>query len=279
MAKSKKDFKKLDIAKLLEDVDIMDVIDDLGLQTQKHGSRISILCPCHPDRHFGSCFVTDFGFYCFSCHAHGNAIDLVKESEHVDFLTAARRVASICGGESGYYLNESDEDDNHTRLPKEILRVVELSDTPTIYSYSTALSEDEMMALKMDGTFEEKEMGRSIWDYEPGSVDEDGGYYLLREPIARKPLQALIDDDPEMFDCLVYNKAVEKFQRYKYLEQLAKGNALFMKAVSKELNSLQRIIDEYKQRLARYNDPELKALVCDYKPQRSNPFGRVGKCF
>lgn len=266
-------FKRINVSKLLEDVNILDVIDDLGLETQRHGNRISILCPCHPDRHFGSCFVTkNMGqFYCFSCHAHGNAIDLVKEVENVDFLTAARRVASICGGESGYYLDDT-QDDKHTRLPKEILKEIELSDVQNVYGYTDALTEDEVYSLRMDGI----DIGRN-WDYDFG--DDDTGMYLMKESIAKKPLQELIDDDPEMFDCLVYNKAVEMFESYKNLQSIAKGNSLFLRVIGDKLNRLQRIIDEYEKRLKRYDDEELKPFIYRYKPKRINPFGAIGRCF
>lgn len=266
-------FKRINIPKLLEDVNILDVIDELGLETRKHGSRVSILCPCHPDRHFGSCFITDFGFYCFSCHAHGNAIDLVKEVENVDFLTAARRVASVCGGENGYYLDEC-QDDMHTRLPKDALRIVDISDVQTVYAYSAFISDDEMLKLKMNGT----EVGRN-WDYEPGDRDNDNGYYFLKEPVTKKPLQELIDEDREMFDVLVYNKAVEKFERYKNLETLAKGNAFLSGIIAKELKEIQRVIDEYSKKIARYNNEELESFIYRYQPKRANPFMAIGNRF
>ena len=83
----------------------------------------------------------------------------------------------------------------------------------------------------------------------------------------------------DMFDVLVYNKAVEKFERYKNLETLAKGNAFLSGIIAKELKEIQRVIDEYSKKIARYNNEELESFIYRYQPKRANPFMAIGNRF
>lgn len=273
-------FKKLDVSRILDDANILDVAEDLGLEMKPQGRNMLILCPCHPDRHFGSCkLLTDKNiFYCHACHAHGDAIGLVKAVEGVDFKTAAKRVADICGGAEAYYHDVEVADEQHTRLPKDVLKELGMTDTQSIRVSSVILTESDMETYKASDNYRENEH----WEkesYQGNDEDDCTVLYFLKEPVIKKPLQTLIDEDPEMFDVLVYNKAVEKLEGYENLASLAKGHPLLSRVIPELMKPLTRIIDEYERKVQRITDPELKALIYVRKPKEvANPFRGIRRC-
>lgn len=251
---------RIPVQEILERTDPVSVAEELGLDMQKHGSRISILCPEHDDTHHGSCFLTENGYYCFACHARGDSISLVRHTLGLPFYDACKYVARISGCE--YLLNPCSEKDNHplhNQLPsKRVLNSVGLSETYTIRREIEAFSQNDPVTTKRD-------MRHVLW-FEP--IDREGnGIYIFTEIADRRPLQALADEDPAMLDYIILNRAIERRNRYermmnyrdssetdkemiRFCDSIANvsGLAAFNAACRAAIRNLDEIIEEYKER-------------------------------
>ncbi|MBR3743149.1 MAG: hypothetical protein IKN04_22290 [Clostridia bacterium] len=74
-------------------VSAADIARRAGIKLQRHGGREWACCPFHQEK-TASCMFDDNGlFYCFGCHAHGDAIDFYSRLFKTDKLTAARALA------------------------------------------------------------------------------------------------------------------------------------------------------------------------------------------
>ena len=67
-----------------------DVVDLLGLETVNSGKTTFIRCPepNHPDKHIGSCRISERGYFCYSCGKFGSVIDLYAKSKGISFSCA-----------------------------------------------------------------------------------------------------------------------------------------------------------------------------------------------
>lgn len=70
-----------------------DVARQEGLQLRQHGSRSWTCCPLHQEKTPSLCFYPDGGWYCFGCHAGGDAVDLFAALHHTTRAEAARTLA------------------------------------------------------------------------------------------------------------------------------------------------------------------------------------------
>ncbi|GEM_PF-1237839 len=87
-----------DVGALLEKVPLEDLVNRLGLQTERRGHQVTAVCPFHQDtRPSLSLYARADGmpahFHCFACGAHGNAVDLVKQVNGYDFKAGVEWLA------------------------------------------------------------------------------------------------------------------------------------------------------------------------------------------
>lgn len=87
-----------DVGALLEKVPLEDLVNRLGLQTERRGHQVTAVCPFHQDtRPSLSLYARADGipahFHCFACGAHGNAVDLVKQVNGGDFKAGVEWLA------------------------------------------------------------------------------------------------------------------------------------------------------------------------------------------
>ncbi len=93
---------RYDIGDLLAKVALDDVLQRLGLKTERRGASIQALCPFHQDTKpslnvYPADGTSTAHYHCYACGAHGNAIDLVKRVQGVDFLPAVQWLAQQFG--------------------------------------------------------------------------------------------------------------------------------------------------------------------------------------
>ena len=117
-----------DLEKLQEDADCFVVAEELGINVTKKGTRYLILCPNHPDRRIGSCFLNHRGYKCFSCNHTGNVFDFVMKTKDISFGEAVETVAEICGGKKLYDV-QSPKTGRHI-IPAKYREMIGLKDTP-----------------------------------------------------------------------------------------------------------------------------------------------------
>ena len=202
----KEKLKTIPVREIIDATDAISVCEELGIEMKRYGTRISILCPEHNDTHFGSCFLNEHGYHCFACHASGDSISLVRHTLQLSFPEACRYVARVSGCE--YLLDGTNNEDKplHRPLPeKSVLNLLGLSETYSIRKVVETFDQNDPIT----GT---RDMRRElVWE----PTDKNGnGMYLFTEVAARRPMQELADEYPEMLDYIVLNKAIDLRNRY-----------------------------------------------------------------
>ena len=78
--------------------DCVQAAERLGLRIRRSGSRAFTCCLFHAERTPSMClYPGNGGFYCFGCHAHGDAIALYAQSLNCTSLEAARQICRDFG--------------------------------------------------------------------------------------------------------------------------------------------------------------------------------------
>ena len=93
---------RYDVGDLLAKIPLEDVIQRLGIATERRGATTQALCPFHQDSRpslnlYQADGTTTAHYHCFACGAHGNAIDLVKKILGLEFLPAVQWLAQQFG--------------------------------------------------------------------------------------------------------------------------------------------------------------------------------------
>lgn len=93
---------RYDVGDLLAKLQLEDVVQRLGIETQRRGATTQALCPFHQDTRpslnlYSADGATTAHYHCFACGAHGNAIDLVKKVQGLEFLPALQWLAQQFG--------------------------------------------------------------------------------------------------------------------------------------------------------------------------------------
>jgi DNA primase len=72
--------------------------EKLGWPLRRHGNRAWARCPFHGERTASLCLYDgDRGFYCYGCHAGGDAVGLYAKALNLSPLDAARQLAADFG--------------------------------------------------------------------------------------------------------------------------------------------------------------------------------------
>lgn len=128
---------KLDLRKLEEDTDPVEVAKALGIRIYPRGNRNFICCPGHEvrlgrkDLNPTNAILTEKGYHCFACGVSVGVVDMVREITGSSFKEAVNFLASLNGG---------------TELYKDGL----------LSAKKLRLSEDELEALHMDALYGEQ---------------------------------------------------------------------------------------------------------------------------
>ncbi len=193
-----------DLDKLHDAVDAIAVAEYFGIPMEKHGRRISILCPNseHNDEHFGNCFLYEHGYHCFACGAYGDAVNLLMEAENMSRREAFDFLAEFSGGKDLFQLDQNAEKKYCRVLPNDKLELIGLapaSKRPIIYT--------------------------AMYDYEPEELpkgeklhwfprkDDDEGYYLSAKKLP-SPLRQLAANDYKEYVKLICDKANERIEMW-----------------------------------------------------------------
>ncbi|HLH29152.1 MAG TPA: DNA primase, partial [Acidimicrobiales bacterium] len=86
-----------DVAQVRAATDLVALVGERAA-LKRQGQRWVGLCPFHAEKTPSFSVNAELGFYyCFGCQASGDAITFVRETEHVDFVDAVRRLADRAG--------------------------------------------------------------------------------------------------------------------------------------------------------------------------------------
>lgn len=204
----------LDKAQILRDADPEIVAEYIGIPMQRKGSRMSILCPSHPDKHFGNCHLTRYGYHCFSCGASGDVIKMVQEFTDCSFSEALEIVADTCGGADKYNVNSLKQEDIRSFLKPAQRQAIDLKDGPVYKPVFVSDIEDEC------NEFIENSQLRLRKDVQWS----DGiPYYVASELVTASPLTLLHEESPDEYEELLNSKCRDKIEQYKTLLEFLKG--------------------------------------------------------
>ncbi|MBN8503087.1 MAG: toprim domain-containing protein [Burkholderiales bacterium] len=93
---------RYDVGDLLTKLPLEGVVQRLGIETERRGTTTRALCPFHQDTRpslnlYPGDGATPAHYHCFACGAHGNAIELVKKVQGLEFWPAMQWLAQQFG--------------------------------------------------------------------------------------------------------------------------------------------------------------------------------------
>ena len=197
----------LDKESIRANADLMVVAEELGVEVYRRGSKNLIYCPCHDDKHLGSCFINEKKFYCYSCHAEGDVFLFTQKILNIGFPQALRVVAEICGGADLYELPEGEELRQYDALhfiSKKNQQLIGLYNTP-VYTYvGTTVDYEEADMLRSEGFIVQEE------------VDSEENFlcYSIQKKTESSPLYRLYKEDRDTYRALIDDFCQRTIDRY-----------------------------------------------------------------
>lgn len=202
---------KLDcVHQIKEKANGKEIAELLGIQLKQMGTNFSMLCPKHDDRHFGSCFVTDFGFKCFSCQESGDVFDLVMTHMGCDFTTAKHFLAEHYGIP---IKKQKRKKTSAQTLNKEELILIGLKPTKSKIEHIVGIYSEEEYSPEIL-----KENESAEWH---PHINENGvfsGYYLIKTVVDSNPLLTLSSQNYNLYKQMVFYKACETLKKYREMK-------------------------------------------------------------
>ena len=224
------------LQRLIQDVNILDVVNYLGIACHKKGSNYFLLCPSpeHNDTHATNCYCKDGGtrVVCKACGYFASPIELVKDVTGMSFFDAVNVVWEIAGCPSYLYEMEPEKKCSFYLTYKEA-QLIGIKLPNHIY---LPIGEDDC-----------KEVKKITKDraYDPKRLEY---VYCKKERISWKSFFS-----EREFAALVYDKALEKIQRFsdmeKQLQSFAGKQEVFDVDILKQ--SIKEYISEFNKILFR----------------------------
>lgn len=188
-------FSEEDKEQLMREVSVMEVIDELHLDTKRCGSSISILCPApeHNDRHFGSCKVNSRGkCVCYACNRSFSTIDLLMMEGGLSFYEAMCTLAQLSG---------HPQDFEQQGKKKENIKPV---------SFKKLTAEQKKLLGFAEFSNCRAYMGYSFERPDAESIRDETGHYIIVNGLGYNPWRTLSMEEPELFDWMIRNKCKER---------------------------------------------------------------------
>jgi hypothetical protein len=201
---AKKNVQRYDIGKLVDEVDIIDVLNYLGIRYKvitsgKFGKRASLLCHKHNEKRASMIADAD-GYKCFACSAKGDSLDLIMETLNCKLADGVKILLSIAGKSDSY-----EEDYTPMVLSQKECALIGLNNekvlTPS--KYTTELpghdSDDD----------------RQLTETDIATVESDNVCYIVYKVADKNPMLTLKQSTEWQYKSLVQ----------RYAEQAIKDNA------------------------------------------------------
>lgn len=185
-----------------EDLSCVDAAESLGIKIQKRGNNISMLCPAHNDKHFGSCFCYDAKWKCYACGAGGDVFSLIHEATGYTNSELFEEAAKLTGHPEKYKMGTQEENRYNEKklefpLSSDELELLELEKNFLIPD------------VKNIGFFNEETKYKRI-QYSEQEFYEYGNYLSFS-------IIDLYQEDPEGMKFIFCNLAEEKEQKIEAL--------------------------------------------------------------
>ena len=227
---------------LLDAADSLTVADFVGLETKRVGSKISILCPSHADAHFGNCFLSERGYHCFACGAHGDVFSLVRAKEGCNFQEAMGIVGDSLGGRELFILKGKDAAKPKLKpIPKrDDLELIGLKNN-TEWDCIAIVPANELEEYLEKNPLKATQRLK----FDPGDPEVEDGWYFIEEKIDSHPLLTLMQNDEELCKEMIKNKAEETSRFYAELSKCIKPSSALREAALTLSSRAEEIAIEY----------------------------------
>lgn len=188
----------LDKEGIRDAADIIVVAEELGIPISYNRRKPMILCPCHDDHNFGSCYIDPKKktFHCYSCGAKGDVFSLAQHSLNVSFYEAEKFVAETCGGTKQFRITEGQEEKEKREISR---KLIPQADMDFIGLHSSPVYVTTNFQWSINDIPEEDRENTS-------QVRDKYGYlegYRIQRCVVQNPLFALYRDDEDAYHELI----------------------------------------------------------------------------
>ena len=185
------------------------------MDMKRMGNKISILCPAHNDKHFGNCYLTEKGFYCYACDEKGDVLNLVSLYCGISLFEAFKLIANYYGGIKHFVLSADQRKRNSSIEEKcRIIPKPEVLEFLGLHCKNKYARNGIYSVKKILGEFEQYTPERNEYVELFPSDEESEGYKVVLSCIQKNPLQELALSSPEIFKELIKDKAQETYEKY-----------------------------------------------------------------
>lgn len=201
-----------------EDVSAIDIARDiLKLEIETRGSNHYIKCPSHFrvlgkfDEHFGSCVLTDDGYWCHACHIKVGKIDMVMEHENCTFREALDMIGDYLEEKEKYHISPEEIKENaeiRANFPLSVDELIEIG----LYPYGN--KEVKVVVNSSSETYE-NDLPFIKKKYSNGEQE-----YLYYQREVAPSIYTLYKEDNELYSEIIRGKANEKLAKYETIEKL-----------------------------------------------------------
>lgn len=197
-------FQEDDKMELIDAVTPLQAVEYLGIETQRRGQNISILCPApeHNDRHFGSCMIEHHGrtCKCYACGRRLTSLSILMLAGGYTLYDAMCILAEISGMSDKF---EASKKENQKRIHQKSKTV------PLQTRRMLNLSTNSHIKAVLNAVQTRPESGNCIRD--------NNGDYVILNSVLWNPWTELCQQEPETADWLIRNKCEEKMLQLDYL--------------------------------------------------------------
>lgn len=192
----------MDKEELRDAADIFVVAEALDIEVKTVGRRHQILCPAHNDRNYGSCYLTERGYFCYSCGARGDVYDLVRRTLNISFDDSVKWVAELFGEDTNIDTSER-------------VFCISRADAEFIGLSCEAVYTDIAFLDEMDDDLPKGTACVSEYDRKGNFLG-----YRVQRLVTSNPLRGLCRDDPVSYRKLIDTACENTVQKYLTLDRL-----------------------------------------------------------
>ena len=203
----------LDKEAIRDAADITIVAEEIGVPIKYGGPKPLILCPCHNDQHFGSCYLKPNNtFKCYSCGAFGDVFTLVQKALNISFAEAVAVVAETCGGTKQFEMSEDEKSEVMERNGMLLSK-----------------GDQDFLGLRSEPVYTDigwRDIGELEEDDErfaSEAFDEDGRFigYRLQKKVSGNPLLDLLKSSPDEYHELIDRYCDKRIKFFRNVISLA----------------------------------------------------------
>lgn len=198
----------LDKESIREAADILIVAEEAGIPLNLRGKRPQIICPCHDDQNFGSCYLDQEKktFKCYACGAKGDIFDLVQAALNLTFNDAVAFVAETCGGTEQFKVSVGDIERNIQLSGKMLPRAEQVF----IGLHNEAVYTDTAFYEDLEDIDDDKQrLAHAEYDQDNVII----GYRVEKRALSN-PLYTLMQEDEDQYRSLVDTFCQRKIDFY-----------------------------------------------------------------